>query len=122
MLWPKIIAMVMTTIVSHWSTMIWASTNIPTDTKKMAPKRSFTGATTFSIFFASTVSASMLPITNAPKAELKPALVESTAIKQHIPRATISSTSSFIRGLTRRRKVGIRNSPTTNHIMMTKPM
>ena len=88
----------------------------------MAPNKFFTGATTFSIFFASTVSARMLPITKAPKAELKPAFVDSTAIKQHIPRATISNTSSFIRGLTRRRKVGIRNKPTTNHIMMTKPM
>ena len=43
---------------------------MPTETKKMAPKRSFTGVVTRSMLSASTVSARMLPIMNAPNALL----------------------------------------------------
>ncbi len=115
-------ARVMTTIGNHCAAMILTSTSMPTDTKKMAPKRSFTGFTTFSILWASTVSASMLPITKAPKAELKPTMVDITAIMQQRPRETMRSTSSFISLRTERSSVGMRNSPTTNHSTMKKPM
>ena len=43
---------------------------MPTETKKMAPKRSFTGDTMRSMLSASMVSARMLPIMKAPKAAL----------------------------------------------------
>ena len=45
-------------------------TIIPTDTKKMAPKRSFIDEMAESMRSASTVSANMLPIMKAPKAVL----------------------------------------------------
>ena len=49
------------------------SINIPTETKNMAPKRSFTGLIICSICSASMVSAKIDPMTKAPKAEEKPA-------------------------------------------------
>ena len=55
-----------------YCTIIPGSTIMPTETKKMAANRSFTGFTKRSIFSASSVSASIEPITNAPKAEEKP--------------------------------------------------
>ena len=75
----------------------------------------FTGSVIFSIFSASTVSARMLPITNAPKALLNPALVETTAIRQHKPSDTMSKVSDVIILRVFRKKSGIANIPTTNH-------
>ena len=43
---------------------------MPTDTKKMAPNKSFIDEMAESMRSASTVSASMLPIMKAPKAVL----------------------------------------------------
>lgn len=68
--WPSRMAAVMAQMGSQWATSTAGSTSMPTDTKKMAPKRSFTGLTTRSMFSASTVSARMLPIMKAPKAGL----------------------------------------------------
>ena len=102
--------------------MILGSTSMPTDTKNMAPKRSFTGATSFSILPASMVSASMLPITNAPKAELKPTFVDTTAIKQHSPSDTMSRVSLLMSLRVRRRKRGTAKMPTTNHSTRKKPI
>ena len=48
-------------------------TIIPTEMKKTAPKRSFTGAVSFSIRSASLVPARMEPMRNAPSAAEKPA-------------------------------------------------
>ena len=103
-------------------TRIPGSTSIPTDTKKIAPKRFFTGSTSFIILSASTVSARMLPITNAPKAPLNPTFVEITAIRQHSPKATIIMVSSFISRRVFRRNSGMINSPTTNQSIRKKPI
>ena len=59
----------MTSTAPQYSTRMPGLTIMPTETKKMAPKRSLIGAVSFSIFSASSVSAKMLPIMKAPKAE-----------------------------------------------------
>ena len=101
---------------------MFGSTNMPTDTKKMAPNRFLTGSTSFSIFSASTVSARMLPMMNAPNADEKPTFVENTAIAQQRPSDTISSTSALISLRTLRRKMGIAKMPTTSHSTRKKPI
>ena len=106
---------------SHCEMRIPGSTNIPTDTKNTAPKRFFTGSTSRIILSASMVSAKMLPITNAPKAELKPASVAMTAIRKHSPSEMMTSISSVISLRVFRRKNGIRKMPTTNHSTRMKP-
>ena len=63
-------ARVMASIGNQYSASTAGSTIMPTETKKMAPKRSFTGVVTRSMLSASTVSARMLPIMNAPNALL----------------------------------------------------
>ena len=60
--------MVIAAMAGPYSINTLGSTSIPTDTKKMAPNRSFTGATTRSMLSASTVSAKILPIIKAPNA------------------------------------------------------
>lgn len=84
------------------------SINIPTETKNMAPKRSFTGLIICSICSASIVSARIDPITKAPKAEEKPAFVAMMTIPRHSPRLTINKVSSFRKVLAFFRKEGIR--------------
>ena len=105
-----------------YSIRISGSTNIPTDTKKMAPKRFLTGSTSFSIRSASMVSARILPMIKAPKAEEKPTSVEKTAIAQHNPRDTTSSTSALIRGRTRRKNGGMAEIPTTSQRIRKNPI
>ena len=73
----------------------------------MAPNKFFIGSTTFIIFSASMVSANMLPITNEPKAALKPTFVEITAIRKHNPNDTISKVSLFRKLRTFRNNDGI---------------
>ena len=71
------------------------SINIPTETKKMAPKRFLTGFVRCSMCSASRVSARMDPITKAPRADEKPDLVANITIPRHSPILTMSSVSSF---------------------------
>ena len=98
------------------------STNIPTETKKTAPKRFFTGSTRRIILSASIVSANILPMTKAPKAALKPTCVERTAIKQQRPNDTIRSVS-LLRNLRTERNIrGIANKPITNHSTRKNPI
>ena len=104
-----------TTIGTAYSAMTLGSTSMPTDTKNMAPNRFLTGSTTLIIFSASIVSASMLPMTNAPKALLKPTSADTTAMRKHKPKATTSSVSSLMTPLMRLRNIGMRKMPTTNH-------
>ena len=78
-----------------YSTNTSGSTNIPTDTKKMAPNKSFTGATSFSIRSASTVSAKMEPTTKAPNAALKPDSTATTAMTKQSANDTINKVSLF---------------------------
>lgn len=74
------------------------------------------------ILSASTVSARMLPITKAPKALLKPTLVEMTAMRQQRPRATIRRVSAFMSLRTLRSSRGMRKMPMTNHRTRKKPI
>ena len=102
--------------------MIFGSTSIPTDTKKMAPKRFFTGSTSLMMRSASMVSAKMLPMIKAPKADEKPTFVEKTAIAQHKPSDTMSNTSPLIRLRTDLRNSGMAKMPTTSHSTKKKMM
>ena len=112
---PMSIVSTSVTMGAAYCTSICGSTSMPTDTKKMAPNRFFTGSTRRSIFSASTVSASMLPMMKAPKADEKPTLVENTAMAQHMPSVTMSSTSSFTSSRMRRSSSGTAKMPTTSH-------
>ena len=67
------------------------------------------------------VSARILPITKAPKAELKPARVAMTAIRKHNPNEMMMSISSVISLRVFLRNSGMRKMPTTNHKMRMKP-
>ena len=109
-------------IGTAYSTRISGSTSIPTDTKNTAPKRFFTGSTSLIILSASTVSAKIDPMTNAPKALLKPTCVDRTAIAQHKPSDTMSSVSLLISLRMERNIHGIRNIPTTNQSTRKKPI
>ena len=115
-------ASTITAIGRAYSTSMAGSTSIPTDTKNTAPKRFFTGSTTLIIFSASTVSAKILPITNAPKALENPTCVEMTAIRQHNPSDTTRRVSSLMSLRTERKNIGMSDMPTTNHRMRKKPM
>ena len=119
---PTIMVSTRQRIGMAYSTRIFGSTSIPTDTKNTAPKRFLTGSTSFSIRSASMVSARMLPMIKAPKAELKPTLVENTAMAQHKPKATMSSTSLLMSRRTRRRYRGMAKIPTTSHSIRKKPI
>ena len=94
---------------------------MPTDTKNTAPKRLFTGSTRRIILSASMVSARMLPITKAPKAELKPIFVAMTAMRKQSPSEMMTSISSVISRRVLRRNKGMRKMPTTNHKMRMNP-
>ena len=94
--------------------------SMPTDTKKTALKRCFNGVTRRCITSASMVSASMAPMTKAPRAVLKPALSASTTMPKQRPTATSSSVSSVMYFRIQRRKVGIRYIPNTNHTIRKK--
>ena len=93
---------------------------MPTDTKNTAPNRFFTGSTSFIMLSASMVSASMEPMTNAPKALLNPTCVDSTAMAQHKPSDTMSSVSLLISLRIDRNIHGMRNIPTTNQSIRKK--
>ena len=109
-------------IGTAYSTNILGSTSIPTDTKKMAPKRFFTGSTSLIIFSASMVSARMLPMTKAPKALENPTLVDNTAMPQQRPSETTSRVSPLMSFLTDRRKSGMAKMPTMNQSTRKKPI
>ena len=64
----------------------------------------------------------MLPMTKAPKALLKPAFVDTTAMKQQRPSDTMRSVSDVMRLRVERRKRGMAKMPTTNHNVRKNPM
>ena len=125
--WPTKIVQTKARMGKAYSAKILGSTNMPTETKKIAPKRFLTGSTNLMIFSASTVSARILPMTKAPKALEKPTLVERTAMPQHNPKATMSKVSLLMSLRTERRKRGMAKIPTINQstkkkaILMTEP-
>ena len=94
---------------------------MPTETKKMAPKRSFTGLISRSMRSASTVSARMEPITKAPRAAEKPAFVAISTMPRQRPTLTISSVSPLRKRFALLRKEGIRKMPTTKQKSRNSP-
>ncbi len=97
---PKTIIPAMTTAARRSISLQYVvstpgSTIIPTEMKKTAPKRFFTGCTTFSILSAAIVPARIDPMTKAPSSREKPQITEKTAIEKQSPIETISSVSSF---------------------------
>ena len=108
MVCPSMTAAMMLTIGTMYWTMRATSTIMPTDTKKMAPKRFLTGATKCSIFSASTVSARMLPMTKAPKAAEKPAADAATTMPKQRARLAMSKVSSFISPFSLRSAMGMK--------------
>ena len=108
MVCPSSTASTMARIGNLYSTIMAGSTIIPTDTKKMAPNRSLTGATSLSMCSDSTVSANMDPMIKAPNAGEKPTLAASTTIPKQRPRDMMSRVSLFISLRMRFRKSGIR--------------
>ena len=111
---PTMVTSVMIATGHAYSTSIAGSTNIPTETKKIAPNKSFTGLMICSIRSASTVSASMEPMIKAPRAAENPVSVASTTIPRHSPRATTNNVSSFINFLTFFNIKGMINIPIRN--------
>ena len=122
MVCPRRMVSTSTIIGTAYSMRILTSTSIPTETKKMAPKRFFTGSTKRIIFSASTVSDRMLPMTKAPKALLKPTSVLITAMPQQRPRETTSNTSLFTSFRVARRNQGMAKMPITNQRIRKKPI
>ena len=115
------IVKVKATIGQAYSTNTSGSTNIPTDTKKMAPNKSFTGATNLSIRSASTVSAKMEPTTKAPNAALKPDSTATTAMTKQSANDTINKVSLFKNFWFFLNIIGMRYNPTTNQSIKKKP-
>ena len=97
------------------------STNMPTLTKNIAPKKSFSELIEFEIRSESVVSAMILPIMKAPNAGLYPTLDAITTIRKHSPTLTISSVSVLMYFLNLRKKSGIIKTPTKNHSSRKKP-
>ncbi len=111
---PKMVTTVISITGKAYCTSTAGSTSIPTETKKIAPKRSFTGLIICSMRSASTVSASIEPMMNAPKAAEKPVFVATTTMPRHNPKAITSSVSSFISRFTFFSSAGMTNIPTKN--------
>ena len=106
--WPMMTVRVMMRMGSQYWAIMAGSTIMPTDTKKMAPKRSLTGFTSRSMCSASRVSARMEPMMKAPKAAEKPVLAAMTTIIKQSPSAATSRVSSFISVRVLRRIRGMR--------------
>ena len=88
-------ANVTTSIGSQYLTSISGTIIIPTDTKNIAPNKSFIGAVICSMCSDSVVSARIEPMTNAPNAAEKPAIDAAYTIKKHNVNDTIRSVSLF---------------------------
>ena len=108
-------------IVPAYCTITSGLTIMPTEMKKTAPKRSFTGPTMRSMRSASGVPARIEPMTKAPSASEKPLSTENIAIRKHSPMEMMSIISSLMTRLKRRKMVGITNTPTTNQMMRKNP-
>ncbi|MCY1510787.1 hypothetical protein D9M68_451760 [compost metagenome] len=106
--------MITTTGIAY-SAKVLGLISIPTDTKKTAPKRSFTGFIRCSIRSALVVSAIIEPMIKAPKAGENPAIVAKITIIKHKARETISSVSSLKRFFAFFNNVGMKKIPPTNH-------
>ena len=94
--------------------------NIPTDTKKTAPNKSFTGFTKCSICSACVVSAIIEPIIKAPSAGEKPTLAANSTINKQSAKEIISIISSVNKCFAFFNNVGMKKIPTTNHMVRKK--
>lgn len=95
---PIITIKVMTRIGFAYVMNISGLTIIPTETKKTAPKKSFSGWRFFSIRPITSVSARIDPMIKAPRAEEKPDAVANKTIPKHIPMVISKSISSLSKG------------------------
>ena len=118
---PNIVINVKIITGNAYSTSVSGLINMPTETKNMAPNKSFTGLTKRSICSASFVSAIIEPIINAPKAGENPTFAAKITINKHNAIDIIKSISSVNRGFNFLRIVGIKNIPDTNQIIKKKP-
>lgn len=105
-------------MICQFSTTIVGSMSIPTETKKMAPKKSLMGLVTLSMFSRAMVSASMDPMMNAPSSADRSTLVANTTMPRHIPSDTTRSVSSLSQRFILFRKVGTRKMPQTSQTTM----
>ena len=117
---PTRVTKVMMTTGQAYCTKTAGLTNIPTETKKIAPKRSFTGWMICSMCSASTVSARIDPIMKAPSAAENPVRVANTTIPRQSPSETISKVSLFISRFAFFKKNGRINIPIRNHRIRKK--
>ena len=88
--------------------------SMPTETKKMAPNRFFTGSIRCSIFSPYRVSLKILPMMKAPRAAEKPTLSASTTMPRHRAIAPISKVSLLSHFDAFFSRVGSRNMPDKN--------
>ena len=119
---PNTIMPTMTTAASRAMTLqclviTSGLTIMPTEMKKTAPNRSFTGEIRRSMRSASMVPARIEPMTKAPNAAEKPDFIENSTMAKHSPMAMMSICSSLMYRLKRLNNVGIRKMPTVNHMI-----
>ena len=102
---------VMTRICHQYCRRMDGLTIIPTETKNTAPKRFLMGVVSLWIISASSVSARMVPMMKAPKADEKPALLASHTMKKHSPTANTVRVSSDMNLRVNFRMDGMRKTP-----------
>ena len=117
---PKITTKVKIATGIAYSTKVSGLISMPTDTKKTAPNKSFTGLTKCSICSACVVSAMIEPIIKAPNAGENPTLAAKITINKQSANEIISIISSVNKCLAFLSSVGIKKIPTTNQIVKKK--
>ena len=103
------------TIDFQFDAITEGSTIIPTDRKKMAPKRSFIPEVTRLTSSAWTVPAIRDPAIKAPSSMEKPSLLASRAIEKQSPMDRTASISSLMRSMILLRTVGRMYIPRSSH-------
>ena len=102
---PVITTKVIIKIGLIYSINIPGSTSIPTEVKNTAPNKSFTGLMVASMRSASSVSAKIDPIMNAPKADENPTDVAIKTMPKHKAMAVKSNSSSFNNGIIFKKRI-----------------
>ena len=111
---PKIVTKVKMITGIACSYNITGSINIPTETKKIAPNKSFTGLTKCSICSACVVSAIIEPIIKAPNAGEKPTFDANITIIKHKASEIIKSISSVSKSFAFFNNDGMKKIPPIN--------
>ncbi len=112
---PMSTTSVMATIAPTFSTIDEGDKSMPTDTKKMAPKKSFKGLKSLSMRWPCTVPARTEPARNAPSAEEKPMEFASATMHRHSATDVISMISSVRAAATRASSDGTITMLSANH-------